>query len=315
MLKEKHNVHFIQLENDLEDAGSNFAFQHMKPAMDHAKEHDFDLVFGLDSSKSKISLAVKKNVTGEFILLNVHQLSVLLANHRITNLRDTKHTFLKSFNMTEMIDSIVMGAGHSCIRKVMAPDALQEETLKLQQELEAEHITSFSENQEFFDTDKSFEELIQEIIEMEEALRPLEKTCFDKLVDLYYRHGFYKERAFMVDFPSTQQRDLLLKKMNALARDPRILSDRMDVTKIIDYNKGVSNNLQTNKKLLLDEPKVNLLRIESGRDISITFVPGEDKMYYYVSIRGKLKSKNDYEEMNKELNVRMLKLVEMINKL
>lgn len=311
----KHQVEFLKLETELEDAGTNFAFQHLKPALTYAREHDMDIIFGVDVSRNKLSVAIRKMRNGDFILLNVHQLAALLTHHRILHAGSEELVFLKSINITDLIDAIVLGAGYPCIRKVMAPDSLKEETLKLQEETGATNITAFSENQEFYDTNKSLAELMEEIVDIEMIAREREKTSFDQLVDLYYKYGFYKERAFMVDIASTGQRDQLLKKMNSIRRDPRVLEGRIDVTKIIDYNKSLSTNLLTNKKLALDEPKANLLRVESGRDISITFVPGEDKMYYYVSIRGKLKSKDDYAETNQELNARMLKLVETLNKL
>lgn len=65
----------------------------------------------------------------------------------------------------------------------------------------------------------------------------------------------------------------------------------------------------------MDEPKINMLRLESEGNPSITFAPTADRMYYYVSIKTRLTSKEAYAEENRYMDERMIKQIAVINKL
>lgn len=313
--KDGHEVIFIEAEEPLPDESTNFNFKHLRQGINYAQQNGFDLVIGLDEPAGKMSIAVRKEPKGAFVLLNIHQLAAILTDHWIQSEEDFKFIFLKSIHISDMLETIAIKSGQKCISSIIEPGTLINYAKDLLEEQPGCRIIGISENQEFYDSEQNFPDIIKNIVRLENELRDEDKTLFDYLISLYNQYGFYKEKTFVVDIVSGRQKKHMLHTMQNIRNNPGILEGRIPLSRITDYFKGVSYNLLTQKRIQLSGPKTNILKIESGINTSVTMKPSVDKFYYYVSIMESKISRETYQEENRMIDQRMLKLIEIINAL
>lgn len=69
----------------------------------------------------------------------------------------------------------------------------------------------------------------------------------------------------------------------------------------------------TGKQHTLDIQPVNMLKVAFTDGMSLIMAPTDEKMYLHLSVYGRLKTIDDYNNLNREFDGRLLKLVEVIN--
>lgn len=308
-------VDFLPMELKLKDVSTNFSFKHFQPGINYAHSNGHDLVICLDEESHKIGVAVKKNDSGVFQLLNAHQLAALLVKIWQKEYPEDELVFVKSFHISEMIE-LMAAKGNSTFKNIVVePGTFAQNITALSAENEGKHILGFTENQEFFDCKENFIVLIENIIRFEEQLNSEEKTLFDALIKLYQEYGFYKEKTFVVEFTGQSQRNHVQRVMSECKKNAAAIQERLDITHVIDFKKSKTKNFQTNKENVLKFPSVNMLQIKLAENMSVTIVPQEQQVYYYFSMKGSLAGIDMYPELNKDFDDRIFKILEILNKL
>lgn len=309
-----YEMDFLPMELPLKDATTNFSFRHLQPAIKHALENDHALVIAIDKESNKIGIAVRKSKDDGFQLLSVHQIAALLVHFWQMNFPDDILTIIKSVHVTEMIDLMASKGGSDCRNVVVEPGAMADKIAALVKEGK-ENVIGFTENQEFFNAAADFTAIVEDIIKFEEELRTKDNTLFDEINNLYKEYGFFKEKTFVVELTTQSQKDHVQHIMGECRKKTSSIHDRLTFTNIIDFKKGKAKNCMTNKETPLDYPAINMLQIKLSDGASFTIVPQENQVYYYFSMKGNITGKEIYNEVNKEFDVRIFKLMEIINKL
>jgi hypothetical protein len=160
-----------------------------------------------------------------------------------------------------------------------------------------------------------FQGIIDKIIKVAGNLKEKDLTLIDLVIKLYREYGFYKEKTLVVDFKNPSQKEHVLHVMNEIRKKPNAILESLELTHLVDYKKGKSINLQTKKQLPLNFPPVNILQSKFADGTSITFVPEDEKVTYYISMKGINFNRVDFEEDNKNLDEKIIKIVQLINKL
>lgn len=305
------SAHYLPLDNASSSEDTNFNFRQLKPAIDHATENNFNIVVCFDVKKSKLAIAVRKDLNGNFIILNAHQLSALLV-YSYLNDSNPEVSFRKSVNITDMIAVMVLREGLSVQNDVITAQTRQADNTN---STEDALVFSMTENQEFYHTSESFSRIIERITDLAFNLGKEEETLFDTLISLYKRYGFYKEKSFAIDYVSEDHKKRLLHKMNNISKNIKVLDERLSISKITDYKKKTEHNLLTNKKVKLSGSTHNIIRLESGKNLSVSLQASEEKMNYFISIKSQMRAKEDYSEENRRLDTVAHKCIEILNKM
>lgn len=308
-------VDFLPMEQPLEDTSANFIFKHFQPGIKYAQKNGHNLILAIDEDTHKIAIAVKNFETGVFQLLNVHQLAAILVYLWQMEFPDDELIFVKSFHITEMVEILAAKGDSRYINVVVEPGVLSTEIAALSEVKRGKHILGFTENQEFFDNKIDFAVIIEKIVKLEEQLSREDKTLFDNILKLYKEFGFYKEKTFVVDFKLQSQKNHVKHLMDECKKNSSFIQERLEITHVLDFKKSKIKNFQTNKESVLNFPSVNMLQIKFSDGLSVSFVPQDQQVYYYFSMKANLSGIDMYQELNKEFDDRIFKVLEILNKL
>lgn len=305
---------FIDLEGSILSVSTNFSHKNLRPAIQYAELNDFDMVIGVDQSFQKLCVAVK-NQNNIFQLLSPHQLAAVVVYARLKDSKKEELLIAKSIHISEMIEKMVNKEDFTCLDFYNESGTIADKVEEISLNNGKIGVLGFSENQEILDTQIGFNGIIENIISVAGTLKEKDKTLIDLVIKLYREFGFYKEKTLVVDYKNPSQKDHVLHVMNEIRKKPTVILDSLEITHLVDYKKGKSINLQTKKQLPLNFPTVNILQSKFADGTSITFVPEEDKVTYFISMKGINYNKLDFEEDNKKLDERIIKIVQLINRL
>ncbi|MDQ3536159.1 MAG: hypothetical protein M3421_11095 [Bacteroidota bacterium] len=309
------DVDFLPMELPVEEDFTNFSFKHLQPGIKFAQANGHTLIIGIDEETHKIAIAVKKQDSGVFQLLNVHQLSALLVFLWQKEFPDDNLTFVKSFHISEMIEIMAAKGGSAYKNVLVEPGLITSKVATLLEENREKHLLGLTENQEFFDNSVDFTSIIEKIISFEEKLNKDGENLFDQMLYLYKEFGFYKEKTFAVEFNGQSQRNHVKHVMDECKKNAASIQERLDITHVLDFKKGKVKNFQTNKENILNYPSVNMLQIKFSDGLSVCIVPQDQQVFYYFSMKGHISGKDMYQDINKEIDERIFKVLEILNKL
>jgi phosphomannomutase len=299
-------------ELDPDDHQNIFAIPVIAKAVKYAMEHDFHLVIAVDPDNKKLIVAVRENPEGKFQILNVHQLSILLADlmlQQSDNLKDG--VFLKTFRITEMFERMVMKNEGKCIN--IFPD----ETVEAKKQLldyDERLILSVNDNQEFsLAGEDPIHQIITYLLKEEALLRESDKTLFDKLIGLYQQYGFYKEKMLSVDLQQKSQYKHYNELIDSVRRNTPLSLNNCDIRLLMDFKKGKSKNLFSGKETKLNTPAFNGIMIILADGSSIIMELTLHKMNYFVSVRSSLPTKEHFDGTNSNCDKQIIKLLQTVN--
>jgi phosphoglucomutase len=89
----------------------------------------------------------------------------------------------------------------------------------------------------------------------------------------------------------------------------------MEVSQLLDYQQQVATNLKTGSKSPIQLPKSNVLQflLEDGSKASARPSGTEPKIKFYFSVNAPLASADQYEQVEKELDEKIQKIIKDLN--
>lgn len=306
---------FQPMEETAIEPGHKITFQHLQPAMKKAaKNTDVHLIIGLDDAGDKIAIAVRKVPKGAFMVLNVNQLAAILIDDILEGQEEKSLHILQSIHISEMIEQIARKNHLPLDKLIVSPGEILKEAKKLAKK--GEKVFAVSENQEYFYSEGGIKSLITQVSLLEGRLRSQGYTLFDRLILLYGKHGFYKEKTFVRDISTDEQKKHAKEVMDNIRQKPSGFHPAFDLTKLVDYRKGLEKNFLTGKEIPLSHDKHDILELHLEDGAQITLMPLEDIMHYHISIPGgTIRDKRAYADTNLASERRIVKLVGTLNQL
>ena len=112
------------------------------------------------------------------------------------------------------------------------------------------------------------------------------KTLYEKLIDLYVEHGFFKERLISLTKKGIEGAAEIKQMMVDARNNPLKEINGERVVLIEDYQTSVAKNLQTLEETTIDVPKSNVLiyYTEEGSKIALRPSGTEPKIKFYISV-------------------------------
>ena len=152
------------------------------------------------------------------------------------------------------------------------------------------------------------------IAEMTAYYKEQGKSLFDALIDLYVRHGYYKEKLISLTKKGKTGAEEIKAMMERLRSKPPQTLGGIDVAEIKDYERSESYNLKTGQRSIINLPKSDVLQFITvdGDVISARPSGTEPKIKFYCSVKQPLADAADFERVTGELEERVDRIMKDI---
>lgn len=275
-------------------------------ALELANKTNSDIVIGTDPDSDRLGIAVR-NLKNEMTLLNGNQTMVLMTWFL---LEQYKHK-LKG---NEFVASTIVSTP---MMRVMTEDYGVEfmETLTGFKWI-ADLIKKFPEKHFIGGGEESFGYMVGDFVRDKDAvtstllmceiaakLKAENSSVFEKLIELYTKHGYYKEKLISLVKKGIEGQKLIKQKMKDLRDRPLETICGEKVVLVEDYQTSKAKNLQNHETTDISIPKSNVLiyYTENGTKVAARPSGTEPKIKFYISVNEILEKKENFEKLSEKL--------------
>ena len=293
----------------------------MSIGLHNAQELDADILLGTDPDADRVGIGVKDN-HGEWVLMNGNQTAVLAFNYMIEarkakGIARSSDMVIKTIVTTEMIDKIAQHGGVNCYNVLTGFKWIAE--MIREKEGKENYIIGGEESFGLMIGDKVRDKdavsAVALLCEMAAYEKEKGRSLFEKLLDLYVQYGLYLEDLISITKKGMAGQKQIAAMMEDFRNNPPKMIDGLPVVELLDYEKRVGKNLATDETWEIALPKSNVLQfvLASGDKISARPSGTEPKIKFYFSVNAKLKSANEFDEMQKELQRKIQRIILEMN--
>jgi phosphoglucomutase len=294
----------------------------LKMAIEKAESTDAELVMATDPDADRVGIAVRDK-SGKFILLNGNQTGAVLIYYLIKRWNELgkikgNEYIVKTIVTTELltdiankfnVESFDVLTGFKYIADIIKKNEGKKSFIGGGEE-------SYGYLAGEFVRDKDAIMSCALIAEAAAWAKEQGKSIYELLIDIYVEFGLYKETLMNIVKQGKEGAEEIEKIMHDFRTSPPTEINNSKVTHIKDYKKSISLDMEKNKSDKIELPKSNVLQFElkDGTKISVRPSGTEPKIKYYVSTKGELLSATEFEQMNKELDNKLEKILKFFNK-
>ena len=289
----------------------------MSIGLKKARELDADIFLGTDPDADRVGIAIKDK-TGNWVLMNGNQTASLAFNYMIEarkakGIAQPNDFVVKTIVTSDMIDSIAKESGINCYNVLTGFKWIAE--LIKEKEANENYVIGGEESYGLMIgaklRDKDAVSAVALLCEMAAYEKNQGKTLFDKLLDIYLQHGFYKESLISITKKGMNGQKEIADMMEAYRKNPPQKINNSPVVHMLDYELKTGKNLQTGETWEIKLPQSNVLQfiLEDGSKISARPSGTEPKIKFYFSVNTKLNSIADYEKTKIDLEARIQSII------
>ena len=280
----------------------------LKMALDLAEKVDGDIVIGTDPDSDRVGVAVR-GLDNKMILLNGNQTMVMMtdfllqqwkSNNKINNNQFIGSTIVSTPMMSALADAynVECKIGLTGFKWI------------------AKMIKDFP-NQEFIGGgEESFGYMVGDFVRDKDAVTSALLACeiaaqakakgssfYKELIQLYTKHGFYKERLISMTKKGIEGAQEIKQMMIDARENPLTTVNGSKVIKIEDYQLSEAKNTLDNTTTVIDVPKSNVLiyYTEDGSKIALRPSGTEPKIKFYISVNTTLDNVSEFEATEQKL--------------
>ncbi len=293
----------------------------MSIGLKKAKELDADILLGTDPDADRVGIGVKDH-KGEWVLVNGNQTAVLAFNYLIEarkakGLAKPNDMVVKTIVTTDMIDVFAEKNGVTCYNVLTGFKWIAE--LIKEKEGSEHYVIGGEESYGLMIgdrlRDKDAVSAVAILCEMAAYEKDKGRSLYEKLIDLYLEYGFYKEHLISITKKGMDGQQQIAAMMERFRTAPPFALGGSDVVQLLDYEKQEGKNLKTGEQWKISLPKSNVLQflLADGSKISARPSGTEPKIKFYFSVNAKLNSKEEYEQVQAELDGRIKRIISDLN--
>ena len=133
------------------------------------------------------------------------------------------------------------------------------------------------------------------------------KSFYDLLLDIYVEVGFYREHLISITKKGKTGLEEIKAMMESYRNNPPSELGNIKVEAISDYQLSVKSNLTSGAKETITLPQSNVIQFHLADGSLITARPSgtEPKIKFYYSVKGELKSKENFDSAWAELGTKI----------
>jgi phosphoglucomutase len=293
----------------------------MSIGLKNAKELGADILLGTDPDADRVGIGIKDN-HGEWVLMNGNQTAVLAFNYIIEarkakGIAQPNDMVIKTIVTTDMIDKIAQHSGVICYNVLTGFKWIAE--MIREKEGKEDYIIGGEESFGLMIGDKVRDKdavsAVALLCEMAAYEKEKGRSLFEKLLDLYVKHGFYLEDLISITKKGMDGQKQIAAMMEAFRNNPPKTIDGAPVAEFLDYEKGVGKNLSTGETWKIKLPKSNVLQFVFANGDKISARPSgtEPKIKFYFSVNAKLNSAKDFDAVHGQLKEKLQRMIKEMN--
>ena len=293
----------------------------MSIGLKNAKELDADILLGTDPDADRVGIGIKDN-HGEWVLMNGNQTAVLAFNYIIEarkakGIAQSNDMVIKTIVTTEMIDKIAEDSGVKCYNVLTGFKWIAE--MIREKEGTENYIIGGEESFGMMIGDKVRDKdavsAVALLCEMAAYEKEKGRSLFEKLLDLYVKHGFYLEDLISITKKGMDGQKQIAAMMDAFRNNPPKTIDGAPIAEFLDYEKGVGKNLSSGETWQIKLPKSNVLQFVFANGDKISARPSgtEPKIKFYFSVNAKLNAAKDFDAVQAQLKGKLQRMIKEIN--
>lgn len=284
----------------------------LKLAMELAANVNGDIVIGTDPDCDRLGVVVR-NLNNELVILNGNQTMLLMTDFLLKQWKNQGKINGKQFIGTTIVSTPMMS--------VLAEAYNVECKIGLTGfKWIAKMINDFPQLDFIGGGEESFGFMVGDFVRDKDAVTSTLLACeiaaqakadgksmYQKLIDLYVAHGFFKERLVSITKKGIEGAQEIKQMMIDARENPLQTVNGSQVVKIEDYELSIRKDLVSGKESTLDIPKSNVLiyTTEDGSQIALRPSGTEPKIKFYISVNTKLDAANNFKKVDTQLEQRI----------
>ena len=284
-----------------------------------ANKEDAKMVIGTDPDADRLGVAVR-DYNNKIILLNGNQLMVLVFNYLLeqksNNQKLNKKKFIASTIVsTPMVEKIAEYYNIDCKLSLTGFKWIAK-------------MIDENPNQEFIaGGEESYGLMIGNYIRDKDSItaslvayemmcyyREKNSSIFNELINLYIKHGFYKEKLISIIKKGKSGKEEISKIIEKYRKNhPKSIGDS-NLRFFSDYYHSQRLDIENNKIKKINLPKSNVIEFETVNGYKLILRPSgtEPKIKMYISVNAFLESKDMYDEVNDILEKKISQIIDEI---
>lgn len=281
----------------------------MELSLKKAQQVNAELVMATDPDTDRVGIGIKDH-QGNFFLLNGNQAFSLMMWFIMKNLKEKSNSYIaKTIVTTELVDDMARQLGIECYNTLTGFKYIAE--LMREQEGKKKFIAAGEESYGYmvgdFVRDKDAVSACAFFAAMAAAAKDEGQSLYDWLLKMYIEFGFYKEGLINLVRKGAEGEQQIKEMMKNFRANPPIQLGGQKVVRILDYKLGEEKDLEKNELKLLTFPNSDVLQFytQEGSKISVRPSGTEPKIKFYVSVKGRLASKEDFEKVSQQLDLKI----------
>lgn len=285
-----------------------------------ANKEDAKMVIGTDPDADRLGVAVR-DYNNKIILLNGNQLMVLVFNYLLeqksNNQKLNKKKFIASTIVsTPMVEKIAEYYNIDCKLSLTGFKWIAK-------------MIDENPNQEFIaGGEESYGLMIGDYIRDKDSItaslvayemmcyyREKNSSIFNELINLYIKHGFYKEKLISIIKKGKSGKEEISKIIEKYRKNhPKSIGDS-NLRFFSDYYHSQRLDIENKKIKKINLPKSNVIEFETVNGYKLILRPSgtEPKIKMYISVNAFLESKDMYDEVNDVLEKKISQIIDEIN--
>ena len=285
-----------------------------------ANKEDAKMVIGTDPDADRLGVAVR-DYNNKIILLNGNQLMVLVFNYLLeqksNNQRLNKKKFIASTIVsTPMVEKIAEYYNIDCKLSLTGFKWIAK-------------MIDENPNQEFIaGGEESYGLMVGDYIRDKDSItaslvayemmcyyREKNSSIFNELINLYIKHGFYKEKLISIIKKGKSGKEEISKIIEKYRKNhPKSIGDS-NLRFFSDYYHSQRLDIENKKIKKINLPKSNVIEFETVNGYKLILRPSgtEPKIKMYISVNAFLESKDMYDEVNDILEKKISQIIDEIN--
>ncbi|MCK5781755.1 MAG: phospho-sugar mutase [Flavobacteriales bacterium] len=282
-----------------------------------AEEIDADMVIGTDPDGDRIGIAVR-NLKGEMVLLNGNQANTVLTMYLLERWKEagklTGTEFIGSTIVTsDIFFELAKVYGIEC-KVGLTGFKWIADMIRVAEGKQAfigggEESFGFMVGDFVRDKDSVTSTLLA--AEVGAWAKANGSSYYEELLKVYTKTGYFKEHLIALVKKGISGADEIAQMMVDFRENPPATIDGSKVVRVEDYGSSISTNLTTGEKTDISIPKSNviILYTEDGTKIAARPSGTEPKIKFYISVRTKLGSVSEFDELEKVQSEKIQRVV------
>ena len=288
----------------------------LKLALKLGKKTNSDLVIGTDPDSDRLGIAVR-DLQGELQLLNGNQTMVLMTAFLLEQWQKKS-----KLNQSEFVASTIVST--PMMRVLTESYGVEYKESLTGFKWIAKLIKDYPELNFIGGGEESFGFMVGDFVRDKDAVTSILLVCemaaqlkanglslYEKLIQLYIDHGYFKEKLVALVKKGIEGAEEIKQKMISLRQQPLETIDGEKIVLIEDYQTSVATNKQDHSSYTLSVPKSNVLIFytENGTKVAARPSGTEPKIKFYISVNSALSKKEDFNEVSLNLEAKLNRIV------